>query len=79
MPDGLFVDLDSATLLQMKADWTACLQSIAVANQSYSIAGRQFTRANLSEVAKMVAEIGFAISAQSGSRRVRTVADMSQT
>jgi len=77
MVSGKFVHLDSATLTQMQTDWKAALQAIAVGNQSYSIAGRTFTRAQLSEVAEMVAEIAYALKLQSGNLQTVIYADMS--
>jgi hypothetical protein len=74
---GKFVLLDAATLAQMKTDWTAALQAIAVGNQSYSIAGRTFTRAQLSEVSDMVAEIAYAQAFQSGAVQRTVYSDMS--
>lgn len=59
-PEGLFVHLSDADLAEMATDWKACLKAIATAHQSYSIAGRTFTRANLLEVSKMVSEISYA-------------------
>lgn len=76
---GIFVNLDAATLATMKAEWTACLSSIAVAHQSYSIAGRTFNRANLAEVAAMVAEISYAQSLKSGTLLRTVYSDMSGT
>lgn len=79
MPQGLFIHLDSSTLSTMATEWTACLSAIANAHQSYSIAGRTFTRANLSEVSKMVSEIAFAQKIVGGTIKRRTFADMSNT
>jgi hypothetical protein len=76
---GKFVLLDAATLAQMKTDWTAALQAIAVGNQSYSIAGRTFTRAQLSEVSDMVAEIAYAQAFQSGAVQRTVYSDMSMS
>jgi hypothetical protein len=73
---GIFANLPLATLTQMQADWTNCLQAIAVAHQSYSMAGRSFTRANLNEVSRTLGEIAYAIRVQTGLVN-RTVADMS--
>lgn len=69
---GIFVHLDLATLTAMQTQWTACLAAIATAHQSYSIAGRSFTRANLAEVSQTVGEIAYAISRKNGTV-VRTV------
>lgn len=61
----------------MLADWQACLTAIAQAHQSYSIAGRTFTRANLMEVSEMVAELSYAKSLAGGSITRTTYADFS--
>lgn len=63
---GLFLNLDLTTLQGMQTTWAAALNAIAVGNQSYSIAGRSFTRANLDEVAHMLSEISYAIRVNSG-------------
>lgn len=76
MVTGKFIGLDAATLTEMQADWKAALKAIAVGNQSYTIAGRTFTRANLSEVAEMVAEINRALTIANGGITT-TYADMS--
>lgn len=72
-----FVLLDSATLAEMRTDWRACLKAIATAHQSYSIGGRTFTRANLSEVASIVADIEFALAIKAKTLARETHADMS--
>lgn len=59
---GLFYGLPLATLQQLQTDFTACLTAIAVAGQSYTIAGRQFNRANLKEVKDTLAEIVAALN-----------------
>ena len=69
---GIYRFRDIATLTRMRAEWDACLSAIANASQSYSIAGRSFTRANLAEVQNVVAEIDWAIGLKTGSM-VRTV------
>lgn len=50
----------------MKAEWIACLKSIAIAHQSYSVAGRSFTRANLTEVRNTLGEIIYALNIATG-------------
>lgn len=50
--------------------WQACLTSIATGMQSYSIAGRSMTRANLAEVSDTVAEISYALQLKSGAPTV---------
>lgn len=66
--EGLFFGLDAATLATLKADYVTCLSAIAVAGQSYSISGRTFTRANLKEVAQLLAEVQAAIDRAAGTR-----------
>lgn len=75
--EGIFVGLPAATLATMLTEWQACLSAIATAHQSYSLAGRTFTRANLAEVSKMVAEINHAIQRGSNQLIRTTYADMS--
>lgn len=75
--EGIFVGLPTATLQTMLTEWLACLSAIAVAHQSYSIGGRNFNRANLSEVTKTVAEIQHALDLRVGTLTQRTYADMS--
>lgn len=72
---GTFFGIDAATLQSMKADWIACLHGIAAAGQSYQIAGRQFTRADLAEVKDTIAEIQAAIERASGTRVTQTYAN----
>lgn len=67
---GLFIGLPAATLAGLQTDFTNCLTAIAVAGQSYTISGRQFTRADLKEVAALLSEVTQAILAQSPSSRV---------
>jgi hypothetical protein len=67
-----FFGLPLATLTSLRAQYVTCLESIAVAGSSYSIAGRSFTRANLSEVSQVIKELTAAIDAASG-KRVRRV------
>ena len=63
---GVFVGLDPAVLDQLETDWMACLQALALGGQSYAIAGRNLTRANLAEVKLMLGEIGLAKGRISG-------------
>lgn len=79
MIQGLFVYVPLATLQTMQAQWIAALQAIAVGNQSYSIAGRAFTRANLREVNDTLAEIAYAIQLQSGTIQRTIYSDMSNS
>jgi uncharacterized protein YcgL (UPF0745 family) len=63
---GDLVYLDVATLTALQTSYVACLTAIGQAHQSYSISGRQFTRANLSEVRQTLAEIGYALQLKQG-------------
>lgn len=76
MIEGYFVHLDETTLTTMLAQWQACLTAIAL-NQSYSIAGRSFSRANLADVSKTLAEISYALNLKAGTLARFTQADMS--
>ena len=75
---GIFYGLPLATLQAMQVQLLACLAGIATAGQSYSIAGRQFTRANLSEVKDMVAELQAAIDRANGTRATVTYPNFSR-
>jgi hypothetical protein len=66
MVKGAFFYLESATLTTLLTQYTECLSAIATTGQSYSIAGRTFTRANLSEVTNIIAEIKAAQRKQAG-------------
>lgn len=74
MAKGLLVGLPLATLTDLQTKYAECLAAIAVAGQSYSISGRSFNRANLTEVQNMLAEVNYAISLASGTARTFTVA-----
>jgi hypothetical protein len=56
-----YFGLPLATLQSLQTQFIACLEAIAVAGASYSIAGRSFTRANLGEVAQTIKELQAAI------------------
>jgi hypothetical protein len=71
MARGDFVGLPVATLNSLRDKYVACLEAIAVAGASYSIAGRSFSRANLSEVREIIAELTLAIENAAGTR-IRT-------
>lgn len=77
MVEGKFVALDVPTLQTMQTQWLACLAAISVAHQSYSIAGRSFTRANLAEVSDVLAEISYALKLNSGGLKRVVYSDMS--
>lgn len=68
---GTFYGYPLATLQTMQTTWNAALAALAI-NQSYSLAGRTITRANLKEVMEMCAEIQSAIDRASGTRVTQT-------
>jgi hypothetical protein len=63
-----YFGLPLATLQSLQTQFIACLEAIAVAGASYSIAGRSFTRANLGEVAQTIKELQAAIDNARGTR-----------
>jgi len=73
MPKGSFVGLDLPTLQSLRSQYTDCVGRIAAAGQSYTVAGRTFTRADLSEVKDTLAELTYAIRlvSKTGARRVK--------
>ena len=71
MAEGDFIGLPLATLTSLRDKYVTCLEAIAVAGSSYSIAGRSFSRANLGEVSSTIAELTLAIQNISGTR-IRT-------
>ena len=71
MARGDFIGLPLATLTSLRDKYITCLEAIAVAGSSYSIAGRSFSRANLGEVSSTIAELTLAIQSATG-QRVRT-------
>lgn len=54
---GQFFGLDSATLSSLLTAYTTALTAVATTGQSYSIAGRAFTRADLPQIRQTIAEI----------------------
>jgi len=68
-----FFGLPLANLQSLQTQFIACLEAIAVAGASYSIAGRSFTRANLSEVSQTLKELQAAIDNVNGTRVKRVV------
>lgn len=74
MARGDFVGLPVATLTSLRDKYVACLEAIAVAGASYSIAGRSFTRANLAEVRTIIGEFSYAIDLANKSRVYTTYA-----
>lgn len=74
MASGSFVGLPLATLNSLRDKYIACLEAIAVAGMSYSIGGRSFTRANLTEVRNTLEELTYAIRIASGTKVFHTYA-----
>jgi hypothetical protein len=68
-----YFGLPLAILQELQTDFTACLKAIAVAGASYSIAGRSFSRANLTEVAQTIKELQAAIDNAGGNRVTRYI------
>lgn len=77
MVEGKFVALDVATLTLMQQQWLQCLTAISTGHQQYSMAGRSFTRANLSEVTDTLAEISYALKLRIGGLQRTVYADLS--
>lgn len=73
-----FVNLDLATIQDLKTKFTECLAAIAVAGQSYTISGRTYTRANLSDVSDTLAELASAERLKTGQLKTRTFANFSR-
>lgn len=65
-----YVYYSVATAQAEFALWQQVLSDIAKAGQSYAVPGRTFTRANLSEVKKTVAQLGQAIAFLTGKQIV---------
>jgi hypothetical protein len=77
MAKGDFLGLPLATLTSLRDKYVTCLEAIAVAGASYSIAGRSFSRANLGEVRDTIAELTLAIESANGTRIRTTYANFS--
>jgi len=75
MVNGWLFGLDSATLAQLLTDYQNALTAVATTGQSYSIGGRTFTRADLSEIGQMIAEIKAAQNKASGTRVTKIYTD----
>ena len=73
--DFAFIPL--ATLLQLQTQYTQCLTAIAVVGQSYSVAGKSFTKADMKNVAQILGSIAYAIAVQTGNVQRFVYADMS--
>ncbi len=74
MASGSFVGLPLATLTSLRQKYLDCLEAIAVAGISYSIGGRSFSRANLTEVRNTIEELTYAIKIADGTRTLTTYA-----
>lgn len=77
MAKGDFLGLPLSTLTSLRDKYVTCLEAIAVAGASYSIAGRSFSRANLGEVRDTIAELTLAIQSANGTRIRTTYANFS--
>jgi hypothetical protein len=69
-----FFGLPVATLETLQLKYLACLEAIAVAGASYSISGRQFTRASMGEVKDTLRELQAALDNARGNRIKRVTA-----
>jgi len=76
---GLFFELSVDELQSLRAKYLACLEAIATAGQSYTIGGRQFTRADLTVVSTTLAEINNALERKQGRRIRRVYTDFSRS
>ena len=74
MAQGSFVGLPVATLTSLRDKYVSCLEAIAVAGVSYSIGGRSFSRANLTEVRNTLEELTYALKIADGTRVMTTYA-----
>lgn len=63
--DNPFIGLDSATLTTLRTEALACLSAI-LKNQSYSLNGRNLTRANLNDVKTMIGQLQGALDIANG-------------
>lgn len=69
---GDFYGLSTATLTSLQTSYIACLTAIATAGASYTIASRQYTRANLEDVRQTLAEINAALERNAGTGVTQT-------
>jgi hypothetical protein len=74
MASGSFVGLPLSTLTSLRDKFVSCLEAIAVAGVSYSIGGRSFSRANLTEVRNTLEELNYAIRLADGTKVINTYA-----
>lgn len=75
--DAGYIYLPLADLQTLKASCLACLQDNFTAHQSYTIAGRTITRANIGQVSAILISVNYAIAFQSGTVSRESVADFS--
>lgn len=77
---GFFFGLDSGTITAIRNDALASITAILKTGSSYSIGGRQLTRANLKELEETVLEATSALNrlAGAGSRITRVFPDYSR-
>lgn len=78
MINAEFIYSPPADLAAIKAACLACLQDNFTAHQSYSIAGRNITRANIGQVSQILASVNYAIAFQGGTIPRTSVADFSR-
>lgn len=72
-----FFGLPQDLLVELRDQYVECVKKIAVVGQSYSISGRTFSHANLSEVKQTLQEIQAALREAQGVRITNTYANFS--
>lgn len=78
MIDAGYIYFQPADLQALKTSCLACLQDNFTAHQSYTIAGRTITRANIGQVSAILASVNYAIEYQSGKIKRTAVANFSR-
>lgn len=78
MLTGKYIHLTTAQLTTMQTNLLAAHAAV-MGNQSYSIAGRTLTRANLRDISDELGEVSFALGVVGGTVVTTTYADMSNT
>ncbi len=73
---GTFFGLPLATLNTMLTNATAAYNAVLTTGASYTIGGRQLSRANLTQLSNTIAELQFAIQRASGGNTQQTYANM---
>jgi hypothetical protein len=73
-----FFGLPAQTLQTQLNNWLACLTAISGTAQSYSIAGRSVSRAQLAEVKDTIRELQAALNNANGRRITRVRPDFSR-